>query len=72
MPIKLWWWVSPLFLTGWITFIFFSVASVIADKVCNKDWIPAVLAAIAIAPWVICGLSVVVLLVTNILIFIWR
>lgn len=72
MPIKLWWWVSPLFLTGWIFFIFFGIAAIVVDAVCNNNWVPAVLVAIAIAPWVVCAVSVVVWLVTNILILIWR
>lgn len=72
MPIELWWWVAPLFLTGWIIFIFFVFASAVADKACNNYWVPAVLVAIAIAPWVVCAVSVVVWFVTNILILIWR
>lgn len=71
MAIELWWWVVPLALTGWITFVFFGLAVIIVDKVCNSYWATAILAAIATAPWVVCVLSVIVWLVANAMVAIW-
>lgn len=72
MAIELWWWVVPLALTGWITFILFGLATIIVDKVSNSHRVPVILAFIATAPWVICVLSVIAWLVANIMVAIWR
>lgn len=72
MPIELWWWVKPLFETGYLTLIVFCVIGTLLEKLIPDNKITPILAVFAIAPWVIAPLSVVVWLLTNILIMIWR
>lgn len=72
MPIELWWWVEPLFDTGFLTIMLAAVIAHLVDKNTSSTVIPAIVAAIGIAPWIICGCSVLVWFVTNVLIIIWR
>lgn len=71
MPIELWWWVEPTFLTGILTvFVLIPVAAVI-EKIADSP-LPYIIAAFAFMPWIIDFFSVLVWLLANILIIIWR
>lgn len=72
MPIEFWWWVEPLFFTGYLTIIVLGILGMLIDKAWPGNLFSYVLAVLAIAPWLICFLAVVVWLLTNILIIIWR
>lgn len=72
MPIELWWWVEPLFDTGFLTIMLAAVIAHVVDKNTSSTVIPAIVVAIGIAPWIICVCSVLVWFVTNVLIIIWR
>ena len=73
MPIELWWWVPPLFETGLLSLVVFAIIATLVDKMFPQSWIlPAIIAFIAITPWLVCCASVVIWLITNILILIWR
>lgn len=72
MPIKLWWWVSPLCGTGYLTLLVFGGLAVLIDKAKPYNTISSIFAWIAFAPWLISILSTVVWLLINVLILIWR
>ena len=72
MPIKLWWWVEPLYETGFFTLIIGVVLAMLIDKVSGDTPIPAILSALSILPWLIRLGSVIVWFVTNMMILIWR
>ena len=72
MPIELWWWVVPLFLTGWLTLLTFGIAAILIDAAYPDSICSYLFAIIACLPWVICAATVVVWLIVNILILIWR
>ena len=72
MPIELWWWVEPMFYTGLLTLFVVGVPSLWLDDAMPRSWLPELLAVLAIAPLVICLGSVIVWLLTNALIVIWR
>lgn len=72
MPIKFWWWIVPLFMTD-IIFMIIALAVIwIIDKFNPASIFIDILAWIALAPLVVCGLSVAVWFITNLLILIWR
>ena len=72
MPIEFWWWIVPLFMTD-VIFVIIAFAVVKVIELFNPASIFIdILAWIALAPLVVCGLSVVVWFVTNVLILIWR
>lgn len=72
MPIELWWWVEPLFETGFLTLVTLTVAGLLLDQVIPHSPIPMVIACAGILPWVICVLAFFGWLITNVLILIWR
>lgn len=72
MPIELWWWVEPLYLTGFLAMFVLIPIAVLIDKVKPYNIFSAFLAVIAIAPPAASGLSLVVWLIINALVFIWR
>ena len=72
MPIEFWWWIVPLFMTD-VIFMIIAFAVVRVIELFNPASIFIdILAWIVLAPLVVCGLSVVVWFVTNLLILIWR
>lgn len=74
MPIEFWWWIEPLWLTGFLTVVIFGTIGAIREKIkpSYKDIVSDILAALAIGPWCICALSVIAWLVINALVLIWR
>ena len=72
MPIELWWWVIPLWFTGYLTAVVFGAAAYLLDTVIPDTPVPIICAIIAVMPWVICALAGVVWLIANALIVIWR
>lgn len=72
MPIEFWWWIVPLFMTD-IIFMIIALAVIwIIDKFNPASIFIDILGWLALAPLAVCGLSVVVWFVTNLLILIWR
>ena len=70
MPIELWWWVKPLFETGFFTLV---LLGPIAAWMGNRAyWIGLVLACIAVAPYVVTIVSALVWLLCNVMLLIWR
>lgn len=74
MPIELWWWLEPLFETGLLTMIIFGFLCYLLNEVdgMTANIIRNISLLLAVAPWVIASLSVIVWFVINILILIWR
>ena len=73
MPIEFWWWIEPLWLTGFLTLIIFGTIGAIREKINPYgNPISGILAALAVGPWCICALSVIAWLVINALVLIWR
>lgn len=72
MPIEFWWWVKPLWFTGYVTALTLGVAAIILDEAKPDSVLSNILAVLALAPWAISFVSVVVWLLINILILIWR
>ena len=72
MPIELWWWVMPLYYTGFLTLLTFGIAAILIDKAHTDSVCSLIFAIIACLPWAICAVTVVGWLITNILILIWR
>lgn len=72
MPIKLWWWVEPLFETGMLTVVLFGGLSLaLADKMWGSK-VLGILAFIGVLPGLICCVSCFVWIVANALFLIWR
>lgn len=71
MAVELWWWVKPLWYTGYLTLMIFGIAAGVADKLSNSDRISTILSGIAFVPWVICIISIAIWFITNLLISIW-
>lgn len=69
--IELWWWVKPLFYTGFITLMVIGVPACWMDHV-GYYRISFVMAIVAVAPYVVTILSVLVWLLSNVMILIWR
>lgn len=72
MPIELWWWVEPLFYTGLLTLFVVGVPSIWLADAMPRSRLPELLMVLAIAPLVVCFGIVIVWLLTNALIVIWR
>ena len=71
MPIEIWWWMKPLFYTGWLTLIVLGLASIGLDKVKPGNFASIIMIVLAVAPWLACFGAFLVWLVANILILIW-
>ena len=71
MPIGLWWWIEPLFETGIVTLILFTPFAVLFEKM-GRPHLAAFVAFAAVLPLMFVPLNVVLWLVTNVLIVIWR
>lgn len=72
MLIRIWWWVEPLWLTGYLMLFFFIPLAVLFDKVMPNKRISEVLAVLAFLPLVVSAASVIVWLIINALVWIWR
>ena len=72
MPIEFWWWIVPLFMTDIIFVIIATLVILIIDKFNPASIFIEIFTGLALAPLAVCGLSVVVWFVTNLLILIWR
>lgn len=72
MPIELWPWVGKLFFTGGLTLVILGAISIWVDNAKPGSTVALVLAILSIAPLAICAVAVIVWLLTNILIVIWR
>lgn len=74
MPIKLWWWLTPLLETGFVTVVILGTIALILSRVERRwsDVLGAILAVIAVAPILAsCG-SAMVWFFANIFVLIWR
>lgn len=69
MAIELWWWLEPLFETGLVTLVLFSVLALLFQKNVTCSLIMII---IAIAPLAVCFVSVFAWLLCYIMIEIWR
>ena len=72
MPIEIWWWLKPLWLTGFVTLVVFTPISILVDKAKPGNVVGYVLAVIAALPF--CS-SVVVFVgwfFANLFVLIWR
>lgn len=74
MPVEFWWWIEPLWLTGFLTVVIFGTIGAIREKIKHsyEDIVSDILMALAIGPWCICALSVIAWLAINVLVLIWR
>ncbi len=72
MPIEFWWWIEPLWLTGYLALVIFGILSLLLDKAKPDSLISNICAIIAFLPWVVSAASVIVWLIINALILIWR
>lgn len=72
MPIEFWWWIEPLWLTGFLMLLVFTPLAALFDKAMPHKRISDIFAVLAILPFVVSAASVVVWLVINALILIWR
>lgn len=71
MAIELWWWIKPLFETGLVTLLVIGVPAIWMARVgCYR--ISVIMAIVAVAPYVVTILSVLVWLLGNVMISIWR
>lgn len=68
---SLWWWVEPLFLTGWMTIVISAVLAWLLDKLKPNYWANTIILLIGLLPWVIVVLSIVIWIFSNIFIIIW-
>lgn len=67
----LWWWVEPLFLTGWMTIVISSTLAWLLDKLKPNYWANTIILLIGLLPWAIVVLSIIIWIFSNIFIIIW-
>lgn len=75
MPIELWWWIKPLFLTGFVIVIIVVPLAIWIDNKSAKRWVAKVtevMILVASLPWIVCSACVVTWVLSNIFILIWR
>lgn len=72
MPIELWWWVGPLFFTGFLVAIICILVGYILERIWPGNIATVIIAVVGILPWAVCAVSILVWLIANILIIIWR
>lgn len=68
---SLWWWVEPLFLTGWMTIVISAVLAWLLDKLKPNYWASTIILLIGLLPWAIVVLSIIIWIFSNIFIIIW-
>ena len=72
MPIEFWWWIEPMFNTGFVTLFVCAIIAVLIEKAFPYNSVSMFFAVLTIVPWLISALSVAVWLLVNVLILIWR
>lgn len=68
---SLWWWVRPLFLTGWMTIVISGTLAWLLDKLKPNYWANTIILLIGLLPWAIVVLSIIIWIFSNIFIIIW-
>lgn len=69
--IEFWWWIKPLFLTGFVMAIVFCPIAELLDK-SEHYYLAISVSILAMLPWIACGASVIVWFFSNLMIWIWR
>lgn len=69
--IEVWWWIKPLFLTGYVTAIVFVPIAAWLDESGHFNLARSV-AVLGMLPWLAGGASVIVWFFSNLMIWIWR
>ena len=72
MPIEMWWWMTPLLYTGYVTLIVFGIAAAIIDRIRPYNLASAIFGTLAVAPLGVFVASFVVWSMKNLMILIWR
>ena len=71
MPIKLWWWVEPLFYTGLFHLLIFSIVTILVDKILPDSLAAFILAACAIVPFLIAVIATLIWIIVNGYVLMW-
>lgn len=72
MAVEFWWWIWPMFKTGFVTLVVFGIPACVYDAVRPYAKLPKILAVLALAPWAISTCGALVWGVINALVLIWR
>lgn len=72
MPIELWWWVKPLFVTGLITMMVGFAVIMLVNTITEGDRVCGIIFCISLSPLLVSVLCGVGWFFANLLILVWR